>query len=117
MTVSPESASHWIAQAAQLALTEPRGPVHLDVPADVAGREAVPLAASVTPPPPPAPNIAAIDCAAQMIVDARRPLVLAGLGCRSFDSKWLRAFCEALPAPLLTTYKAKGAIPDPHPLS
>src|SRR5574337_50523 len=43
MTVSPESASHWIAQAAQLALTEPRGPVHLDVPADVAGREAVPL--------------------------------------------------------------------------
>jgi acetolactate synthase-1/2/3 large subunit len=52
-----------------------------------------------------------------MIRKARRPLVVAGLQCRAADSKWLRAFCEALPAPLLTTYKAKGAIPDPHPLA
>jgi acetolactate synthase I/II/III large subunit len=52
-----------------------------------------------------------------MIRGAKRPLVIAGLGCRAADAKWLRAFCEALPAPVLTTYKAKGAIPDPHPLA
>ncbi len=52
-----------------------------------------------------------------MIRVAKRPLVIAGLGCRAPDAKWLRAFCEALPAPVLTTYKAKGAIPDPHPLA
>ena len=52
-----------------------------------------------------------------MIRAARRPLVIAGLGCRAADAKWLRAFAEALPAPVLTTYKAKGAIPDPHPLA
>jgi acetolactate synthase-1/2/3 large subunit len=52
-----------------------------------------------------------------MIRAAKRPLVVAGLGCRPADAKWLQAFAEALPAPVLTTYKAKGAIPDPHPLA
>ena len=34
---TPDSAGHWVAHAVQLALAEPRGPVHLDLPADVAG--------------------------------------------------------------------------------
>ncbi|HKZ05258.1 MAG TPA: thiamine pyrophosphate-dependent enzyme, partial [Methylomirabilota bacterium] len=70
-----------------------------------------------TPPAPPRPAEAALERAAALIRGARRPVVLAGLGCRGSDTKWLRAFCEALPAPLLSTYKAKGALPDPHPLS
>jgi acetolactate synthase-1/2/3 large subunit len=117
VAITAESAGQWIAHAVQLALKEPRGPVHLDLPADVAGREALPLAASITPPPTAAPAAEALERAAQMILGARRPIVVAGLQCRPADSKWLRAFCEAVPAPLLTTYKAKGAIPDPHPLS
>ena len=117
MTVTPESAGHWVAHAAQLALEEPRGPVHLDLPADVAGAAAVPVATALTPPPVPTPADALVDRAAEMIRQAKRPLVMAGLGCRAADAKWLRAFCEALPAPVLTTYKAKGAIPDPHPLA
>jgi acetolactate synthase I/II/III large subunit len=117
VTVTPDSASHWIAHAVQLALAEPRGPVHLDVPADVAGRDAVPMAVTVAPPPPARPAEDALERAAALIRGARRPVVLAGLGCRLADAKWLRAFCEALPAPLLTTYKAKGALPDPHPLA
>ena len=117
ITVSPESAGHWIAHAVQLALAEPRGPVHLDLPADIAGHRAVPAAASLTPPPPAPLDGARVERAAEMIRVARRPLVIAGLGCRGADAKWLRAFAEALPAPVLTTYKAKGAIPDPHPLA
>src|SRR6266481_6279646 len=105
------------AHAAQLALKEPRGPVHLDLPADVASQPAVPLAASVLPTPLPQPLGAALDGAAAMIRRARRPVVLVGLQCRGGDAKWLRAFCEALPAPVLSTYKAKGALPDPHPLA
>jgi acetolactate synthase-1/2/3 large subunit len=101
----------------QLALAEPRGPVHLDLPADVAGAAAVPVAAAMTPPTGAAPDDALVERAADMIRAAKRPLVIAGLGCRAADAKWLRAFCEALPAPVLTTYKAKGAIPDPHPLA
>jgi acetolactate synthase-1/2/3 large subunit len=117
VTVTPDSAGHWVAHAVQLALAEPRGPVHLDLPADVAAAPAVPVAAAVTPAPPPALDEALVERAAQMIRAARRPLVIAGLGCRPADAKWLRAFSEALPAPVLTTYKAKGAIPDPHPLA
>src|SRR5258705_3726879 len=117
VTGTPESAGHWVAHAVQLALAEPRGPVHLDLPADVAGAPAVPVATAVTPPSPPAPDDALVERAAEMIRGAKRPLVIARLGCRAADPKWLRAFCEALPAPVLTTYKAKGAIPDPHPLA
>src|SRR5882724_3704020 len=117
VTVNPDSAGHWVAHAVQLALAEPRGPVHLDLPADVAGAPAVRVATAVTPPSPPAPDDALVERAAEMIRGAKRPLVIAGLGCRAADAKWLRAFSEALPAPVLTTYKAKGAIPDPHPLA
>jgi len=117
VSVGADSAAHSVAHAVRLALTEPRGPVHLDLPADVAGRSAVPAATSVTPAPLPPLDGELVERAAAMIRAARRPLVIAGLGCRAADAKWLRAFAEALPTPVLTTYKAKGAIPDPHPLA
>jgi acetolactate synthase I/II/III large subunit len=117
VAITPESVGHWIAHAVQLALGEPRGPVHLDLPADVARQPAVPVASRVVPLAPPAPDPALLDRAGAMIRSAGRPLVVAGLQCRSADAKWLRAFCEAVPAPCLTTYKAKGALPDPHPLA
>jgi acetolactate synthase-1/2/3 large subunit len=117
LVVTAESASHWIAHAAQLALKEPRGPVHLDLPADVASQPAVPFAASTTPGALPQPSAAELDGAAAMIRSAKRPVVLVGLQCRGADAKWLRAFSESLPAPILATYKAKGVLPDPHPLA
>ena len=96
MTVTPESASHWVAHAVQLALAEPRGPVHLDLPADVADSEALPVAPSVIPAPPGASRRRrARRTRRRLIRDARRPVViLAGLGCRLADTKWLRAFCR-----------------------
>jgi acetolactate synthase-1/2/3 large subunit len=117
MVATAESASHWIAHAVQLALAEPRGPVHLDLAADVAAQPAVPLAVRVAPAPAPPPAAADLDGAAALIRSARRPVILVGLECRSGDAKWLRAFSEALPAPVLATYKGKGALPDPHPLA
>ncbi len=117
VTVGAESAAHWVAHAVRLALAEPRGPVHLDLPADVAGRSAVPAATSMAPTPLPPLDGDRVERAAAMIRAARRPVVIAGLGCRVADAKWLRAFAEAVPTPVLTTYKAKGAIPDPHPLA
>ena len=117
LTLAAESATHWVAHAVQLALAEPRGPVHLDLPADLADKPALPLRASPSPPSLPLPDAEQLDSAAAIIRAARRPLVVAGLECRASEAKWLRAFCEALPAPLLTTYKAKGVIPDPHPLA
>ena len=112
-----ETAAHRIAHAARLSMTMPRGPVHLDIAADVAGRAAVPLATSCRPDALPYPDAEALDRAAQALADASRPLLLAGIHCRSDDAaQWLRAFAEALPAPLMATTRAKGALPDPHPL-
>ncbi len=96
---------------------KPRGPVHLDLPADIASQPSSPTVSRPTPGAPSPPSAADLDHAADMIRRAKRPVVLAGLQCRGEDSKWLRAFVEALPAPVLTTYKAKGALPDPHPLT
>jgi acetolactate synthase I/II/III large subunit len=117
LTVTAESAGQQVAHAAQLALAEPRGPVHLDLPADIASQPSPPTASRPTPGALSSPSVADLDDAADMIRRAKRPVVLAGLQCRGEDSKWLRALVEALPAPVLTTYKAKGALPDPHPLA
>ena len=38
LTVTAESAGDQVARAAQLALAQPRGPVHLDLPADIASQ-------------------------------------------------------------------------------
>jgi acetolactate synthase-1/2/3 large subunit len=117
VVVTADSAREDVAHAVQLALREPRGPVHLDLAIDVARQAAVPAASVVAPLPCATPEASALDRAAEMIVAATRPVVVAGLQTRGSDARWLRAFCEALPAPCLTTYKAKGAIPDPHPLA
>ena len=46
---------------------------------------------------------------------ARRPVIVVGHGAR-FDMAEVLALAEALRAPVLTTFKAKGLIPDRHPL-
>jgi acetolactate synthase I/II/III large subunit len=115
--VTPESAGHWIAHAARLAATEPRGPVHLAVAGDVARRPALPVATSCRPDPLPAPDPGALDASAGLLARASRPLLVAGSRCRApAVAPWIRALAEALPAPLLATLQGKGAVPDPHPL-
>jgi acetolactate synthase-1/2/3 large subunit len=117
LRVETESAAHRIAHAARLAMTEPRGPVHLDIPDDVTKRAALPLATSCRPDPLPYPAREGLDRAARALSEASRPLLLVGAHCRSAEAaQWLRALVEALPAPVLTTARAKGALPDPHPL-
>src|SRR5689334_13849137 len=53
--------------------------------------------------------------AAAMISASRRPVLIAGHGARQAAGP-LRKLAERLNAPVLTTFKAKGLIPDTHPL-
>ena len=114
LAAEPPSAAHWIAHAVQLAMKHPRGPVHVDVATDAA---AVPVATAVVPPPLPPPDPHALDGAVRLLAAAARPVVVVGAQCRwEEDATWLRPFAETLPAPALVTVKAKGVLPDPHPL-
>jgi len=65
----------------------------------------------------PPPDSRALDRAAELIRAASRPVVIAGLQCTPEDAGWLRAFAEALPAPVLATSQVKEALPDTHPLT
>ncbi len=117
LQAGPGSAAHWIAHAGQLAMTEPWGPVHLDVPDDVGREPALPVATACRPAALPPPDPGALDVVAGLLGGSARPLLVVGLQCRSEDdAAWLRAFAEALPAPALVTPTARGALPDPHPL-
>lgn len=55
--------------------------------------------------------------AANELVDAAsRPIVIVGAGARA-DMTDIVAFADALDAPVLTTFKAKGQLSDAHPLA
>jgi acetolactate synthase-1/2/3 large subunit len=116
--VTPASAAHWIAHAGHLALTAPRGPVHLALRGDTVRQPAVPVATRMpraTAARPPEPSD--LDEAARRLAAAARPVIVAGVEARSAEvATWLRALAEALPAPVVTTERAMGAVPGPHPL-
>lgn len=61
------------------------------------------------------PSEPALAQATAMISASRRPVLIAGHGARQATGP-LRALAERLNAPVLTTFKAKGLIPDTHPL-
>ncbi|MGZ4760684.1 MAG: thiamine pyrophosphate-binding protein, partial [Acidimicrobiales bacterium] len=62
-----------------------------------------------------APPELALDDALALIAGARRPVFVVGHGAR-FDMAAVIELAEALDAPVLTTFKAKGVISDRHPL-
>ena len=114
----PGAVSATLEAAVRLALSEPRGPVHLDLAADVAAAEAEARPLAWQPAPLVAPSADAAEAVARLLGEARRPALLAGLGLRDdADARALVAFAEALGAPVFTTYKAKGLIPEDHPLA
>jgi acetolactate synthase-1/2/3 large subunit len=60
----------------------------------------------------------ALGPAQSLLGSVRRPILLAGLQARSADaSSALRRFVEEARCPVLTTYKAKGVIPETAPLA
>ncbi|MGH4005815.1 MAG: thiamine pyrophosphate-binding protein, partial [Pseudonocardiaceae bacterium] len=61
------------------------------------------------------PDDAALSRAAALVRDARRPVIIVGHGARGAAGE-VRRLAERLTAPVLTTFKAKGLVPDTHPL-
>jgi acetolactate synthase I/II/III large subunit len=64
-----------------------------------------------------APDAAALGRAKALLAQAERPVLIAGLEAASPEAcAALRRLLEALGCPGLVTYKAKGVVPDAHPL-
>jgi acetolactate synthase-1/2/3 large subunit len=108
-----------LAHAIALALSEPKGPVHLDLPEDVAlaaANEQVPAPAQ------PAKLAAAPDDAIvrarELMAAAKRPIaVLGSTAMRLSDPNLLRRVIERHNLPFATTTMAKGLIDEDHSLS
>jgi acetolactate synthase-1/2/3 large subunit len=108
-----------LTQAIALALSEPQGPVHLDLPEDVAlAPTNEPVAAPVQPAKLAAAPDAAITRATELIAAAKRPIAVIGSSAmRLADPLLLSKFVEHHRLPFATTTMAKGMIDEDHPLS
>ncbi len=108
-----------IADKAVSLANQPRpGPVHIDVPISVADRRVSGIKrrrlAKVAPV---APGAECLEKARRWVAEAERPLAIIGLDVLYDDSRCVvRAFLEHFNIPFVTTYKAKGVVPEDHPL-
>jgi acetolactate synthase-1/2/3 large subunit len=94
-----------------LGLSEPPGPVHLDVPAELWNVPMLPLAVPYLEPLPFDPQ--ALIQIGDAIQKARRPLLAVGLqDLSSATAHALTALSNALGIPVITTYRAKGMIDE-----
>lgn len=109
-----------VADKAVSIATEPRcGPVHIDVPISVA--DAPVSTDAPRPKRPPASPVTACGADAARARDALaksdRPIAVIGLDVLHDNSETvLRAFLEQFGIPFITSYKAKGVLPEDHPL-
>jgi acetolactate synthase-1/2/3 large subunit len=97
------------------------GPVHIAIPSDVARAEdrasAGPPPGDLDPPPVGPASADALERVAAALAAARRPIVILGLDLHPrADAAAVRAFVEHMDAPTFVTPKAKGLLPEDHPL-
>ena len=121
LDVTPEGAATAVRDALRIATSGIPGPVHLQIPNDVAALGTEQMDGEVAPPivgdgqPPVAP--AELARAAAGLTAAERPVIVVGLGLEPEGPyAELRAFAERIGAPVLAAPKAKGAFPASHPL-
>jgi acetolactate synthase-1/2/3 large subunit len=102
-----------VRKAFRLAVAEKPGPVHLELPEDVASEEAEGLEPLRAAPSGQAlPEKGALQKAAQMLASARCPVVVAGAGVlRAGANRELLSLCRRLQAPVASTFMAMGAVP------
>lgn len=120
--IEPEGVGATMARAIRLAMTHPRGPVHVDLAPGTAAKAAQPSDRCVDPPRSIKTSATSVPDAFTTIVtalqDAKRPLIVAGLGAVDAEAgPQLTALAECIGAPVVTTYKAKGILPEDHTLS
>lgn len=106
-------------EAFRIARSGRPGPVLIDLPLDVQRGlcRYDPALDAPLPVEVPAPRPEPVAAAVRMLLDARRPLILAGGGVIGADAcAELRELAEHLQVPVQVTLMGKGAFPEDHPL-
>jgi acetolactate synthase-1/2/3 large subunit len=115
----PEIIPEVLRKAFKVAEAEKPGLSFVELPENIAempveGREPLKPQSAMVPYPPPDK----VRQAAQLISEARSPIILAGNGViRGRASEALQSFAEDLNIPVANTFMAKGVIPSSHPLA
>ncbi len=105
-----------MARAFAIFSSERPGPVHLTIPLDVITADATRISPEAWPLPlPPAPHPDAIRQAAELLNQAKNPVIALGGGAAD-AADMIRTLVELLDAPVTTTHNAKGILPPDHPL-
>jgi acetolactate synthase-1/2/3 large subunit len=111
-----------VAQALRVATTGRPGPVFLEIPIDVlfarVDEERVLFPKKIRPETAPAPPPEAVERAVEWLRGAERPAILAGGGAWfSGAGDLLTGFAEHTGIPVFANAKARGLVPDDHPLA
>ena len=105
-----------VRRAFKIALTEKPGATHIELPQNIAKHESHILPIGYQEVFRSKANQSQIKRAAQMILEAKRPLLFVGNGCaREEASKSIRAFVKRTGIFSINTFMGKGVIPDDYP--
>ena len=117
-TLSPGGAAVTVDKAVSIATEGRPGPVLIDVPVAVADAPSQMGASKRAMPAPVVPSQAGLDEARAWISEAKRPVMIAGLDVLTEGSAGsVQAFAEQTGIPVITSYKAKGVLPEDHALA
>ena len=120
LTVAPGAVAQTIDKAVAIATDDPPGPVHLDLPIAVAAAPEPDGAIAFRTRPEPSGPVEGdeLDDARARLAAAKRPLMIAGLEVLSHGAEAeVAALARDFSIPLITTYKAKGLLPEDDPLA
>jgi len=111
--VSAASIPTLVRDAFRVAMEERPGPVHLELPEDIAGDEVEPVPmVPIHPIEIPVAHRAALDRAAELILAAKRPLImLAAAASRPRSTFGIAGFVRRTGIPFFTTQMGKGTVP------
>lgn len=116
-TIAAKGAFDQVRKGLDIAQSPMPGPVHFNLPTDVAVAEQAEGARFAPQRAAAAPSAAAFEAVVALLQRAKKPLAFVGLGVQldAADAP-LRDFLERWHVPFICTYKAKGVVPEDHAL-
>ncbi len=116
--LAPDIVPEVVRKSFKLAQTEKTGACFMEFPENIADMTIDMEPLPVRQPTPPEPAEVSVRRAAELISQARRPIMLAGNGViRNNATEQLANFAEKLNIPITNTFMAKGALPFRHPMA